>query len=319
MFFNSLINDILAVMKRVLVTGSNGLLGQKITQQILRRPEVELIATSRGANKYPVEEGYIYETMDILDKDQMAIILERHRPDVVIHTAAITNVDVCHTNHETCWETNVDATATLISLCEKMGIHFIYVSTDFVFDGLNGPYKEDDSANPVSYYGDSKLAAENLTKQMKGRWTIIRTILVYGILNDMSRSNIVLWAKGALEAGKPINVVNDQWRMPTLAEDLADACLLAVKHGAVGTFHISGKDMMSVAELVKRVAAFWNLDAGLMKEVSSDSLGQEAKRPKKTGFILDKAMTELQYQPHSFEEGLALVRQQLSEGIGTRN
>ena len=139
MFFNSLINDILAVMKRVLVTGSNGLLGQKITQQILRRPEVELIATNRGKNKYPVEEGYVYETMDILDKDQMAIILERHRPDVVIHTAAITNVDVCHANHETCWETNVDATATLISLCEKMGIHFIYVSTDFVFDGLNGP------------------------------------------------------------------------------------------------------------------------------------------------------------------------------------
>lgn len=306
-------------MKRVLVTGSNGLLGQKITQQILHHPEVELIATNRGKNKYPVKEGYVYETMDILNQGQVAAVLHQYRPDVVIHTAAITNVDVCHTNRETCWETNVDATANLISLCEKMGIHFIYLSTDFVFDGLKGPYKEDDAANPVSYYGESKLAAENLTKQMKGSWTIIRTILVYGILNDMSRSNIVLWAKGALQAAKPINVVNDQWRMPTLAEDLADACLLAVKHSATGVFHISGKDMMTVAELVKKVADFWNLDTSLMKEISSDSLGQEAKRPKKTGFILDKAMTELQYQPHSFEEGLALVSRQLSKGIETRN
>lgn len=311
MFFNRLINDILAAMKRVLVTGSNGLLGQKLTQQILHRPEVELIATNRGENKYPIKNGYVYEAMDLLDKDRVAAVLNYYKPNVVIHTAAITNVDTCHTNRQACWETNVDATAHLISLCEQMGIHFIYVSTDFVFDGLDGPYKENDAANPVSYYGESKLAAEKLTQQMKGNWTIIRTILVYGILNDMSRSNIVLWAKSALEAGKPINVVNDQWRMPTLAEDLADACLLAVKHEAKGIFHISGKDMMSVAELVRKVAGFWNLDESLINEISSDSLGQEAKRPKKTGFILDKAMTELQYQPHSFEQGLALVNDQL--------
>jgi dTDP-4-dehydrorhamnose reductase len=312
MFFNRLINDILAAMKRVLVTGSNGLLGQKITQQILRRPEVELIATNRGENKYPIKKGYVYETMDLLDKDRVATVLNYYKPDVVIHTAAITNVDTCHTNRQGCWETNVDATANLVSVCEQMGVHFIYVSTDFVFDGLNGPYKEDDAASPVSYYGESKLAAENLTQQMRGSWTIIRTILVYGILNDMSRSNIVLWAKGALEAGKLINVVNDQWRMPTLAEDLAEACLLAVKYEAKGIFHVSGKDMMTVSELVRKVARFWKLDESLINEISSDSLGQEAKRPKKTGFILDKAMTELQYQPHSFEEGLALVSDQLS-------
>ncbi|RZL44542.1 MAG: NAD-dependent epimerase/dehydratase family protein, partial [Pedobacter sp.] len=196
------------------------------------------------------------------------------------------------------------------------GIHFIYVSTDFVFDGLKGPYKEQDEAKPVSFYGESKLAGEKVTQQMKGDWTIIRTILVYGILKDMSRSNIVLWAKGALEKGNPINVVNDQWRMPTLAEDLAKACLLAVEHRTKGIYHISGKDMMSIVDLVKRVADFWNLDKSLINEISSDSLGQEAKRPKKTGFILDKAMTDLNYQPHSFEKGLALVSLQLSVDSG---
>lgn len=299
-------------MKTVLVTGSNGLLGQKITEQILADKSVNLIATNRGENKYPVKTGYVYETMDILDKDQVLSVLEKYKPNALIHTAAMTNVDTCHEQNEACWQLNVDATQYLASLCEKMGIHFMYVSTDFVFDGLNGPYKEDDEPKPVSFYGESKLAGERIAQQSKGDWTIIRTILVYGILKDMSRSNIVLWAKGALEKGSPISVVNDQWRMPTLAEDLAKACLLAVEYRAKGIYHISGKDMMTIVDLVRRVADFWGLDKSLITEISSDSLGQEAKRPKKTGFILDKAMTDLKYQPHSFEEGLELVRGQLS-------
>lgn len=315
MFFNSLINGNLDLMKTVLVTGSNGLLGQKITEQVLSDESVKsvnLIATNRGKNKYPITEGYVYEEMDILDTAQVKTILEKYRPDAIIHTAAMTNVDMCHEQNDACWQLNVAATQYLASLCEKMGIHFIYVSTDFVFDGLNGPYKEDDQPNPVSFYGKSKLEAERITQQMKGDWAIIRTILVYGILNDMSRSNIVLWAKGTLEKGKSIKVVNDQWRMPTLAEDLAKACLLAVEHRAKGIYHISGKDNMSIADLVRKVADFWSLDKSLITEVSSDSLGQEAKRPKKTGFVLDKAMTDLNYQPHSFEEGLEIVREQLN-------
>ena len=315
MFFNSLINDNLADMNTVLVTGSNGLLGQKITEQVLADKSVNLIATNRGENKYPVKEGYVYEEMDVLNAEQVKAVLEKYQPQAVIHTAAMTNVDTCHDNRKDCWTLNVDATGNLVSLCEKMGVHFIYVSTDFVFDGLNGPYKESDEPKPVSFYGESKLAAERVTQQMKGDWTIIRTILVYGILKDMSRSNIVLWAKGALEKGNPISVVNDQWRMPTLAEDLAKACLLAVGHKAKGTYHISGKDMMTIVDLVRKVADFWALDKNLIREISSDSLGQEAKRPKKTGFILDKAMTDLNYQPHSFEEGLELVRRQLAEII----
>lgn len=311
MFFNSLINDNLADMKTVLVTGSNGLLGQKITEKVLADAVVNLVATNRGENKYPIKDGYVYEQLDVLDAGQAEAVLKKHRPHVLIHTAAMTNVDICHQQNEACWNLNVKATATLASLCEKMGIHFIYVSTDFVFDGLNGPYQELDEPKPLSFYGKSKLEAELITQQMSGDWTIIRTILVYGILKDMSRSNIVLWAKGALEKGNQVKVVNDQWRMPTLAEDLAEACLLAVKYGAKGIYHISGGEMMTIAELVRKVADFWSLDKSLITEISSNSLGQEAKRPQKTGFILDKAMTDLNYQPHSFEEGLALVRKQL--------
>ena len=128
----------------------------------------------------------------------------------------------------------------------------------------------------------------------------------------MSRSNIVLWAKGALEKGEPINVVNDQWRMPTLAEDLADVCLLAAEKGAQGVYNASGKDLMSITELVEKVADYYQLDKSLIRPISSDSLNQAAKRPIRTGFILDKSIRELGYKPHSFEEGIAIMDQQLS-------
>jgi dTDP-4-dehydrorhamnose reductase len=298
-------------MKRILVTGSNGLLGQKITEQILKLKHFELIATSKGPNRYPVTEGYVYAEMDILDPANVKHVVEHFLPDAIVHTAAMTNVDTCEDQKELAYALNVQAVNTLITLCEAHDLQLVHLSTDFIFDGASGPYDEEATANPLSYYGQTKLEAEELLKRSKARWAILRTILVYGIVSDMSRSNIVLWAKTALEKGAPLNIVNDQWRMPTLAEDLADACLLAVEKNAQGVFNVSGKDMMSVSELVARVADYWSLDKSLVHEVSANTLNQRAKRPARTGFVLDKTIRELGYQPHSFEEGLALVDAQM--------
>lgn len=298
-------------MKTILVTGSNGLLGQKITEKVIKERGINLIATSKGINRFPIKEGYVYAEMDISNAEQVRAVLEKYKPDAIIHTAAVTNVDIAEANKELAFELNVKAVMTLITVCEKNDIQLVHLSTDFIFDGKDGPYAENATPNPLSYYGETKLLAEEELKKSNCKWAILRTILVYGIVSDMSRSNIVLWAKGALEKGDPLNVVNDQWRMPTLAEDLATGCLLAVTHHAHGVYHISGKDLMSISELVTKVANFWNLDKSLIKEISGASLNQTAKRPGKTGFILDKAMTELKYHPHSFEEGLAILDEQL--------
>lgn len=298
-------------MKRILVTGSNGLLGQKITENILFTKRAELIATSKGSNRYPDKEGYVYAPMDISDKKEMANVITSFKPDVIINTAAVTNVDIAEQNKELCRNLNIKAVKDLTELCNKSNIHLIHLSTDFVFDGESGPYSEEDEPNPLSYYGRSKYKAEKIIQNSSGKWTIIRTILVYGILADMSRSNIVLWAKSSLEKGVPINVVNDQWRMPTLAEDLAEACLLAAEKEVEGLFHISGNDMMSINEIVEKVASFYNLDKTLINPISSETLNQTAKRPKKTGFVIDKAVRELGYQPHSFEDGLEMFSRQL--------
>ncbi|WP_395809650.1 SDR family oxidoreductase [Daejeonella sp.] len=298
-------------MKKIIVTGSNGLLGQKVTDLSIQDPEIELIATSVGPNRHNLKDGYRYEELDVLDLDRLNELVAKYLPDSIIHTAAMTNVDACEAERAKCYALNVQSVKNLVEVCQRMDIQLIHLSTDFIFDGEDGPYTEEAEPNPLSYYGETKLESELILKSSSCRWAILRTIIVYGIVNDMSRSNIVLWAKGALEKGEPINVVNDQWRMPTLAEDLAKCCLLAVKKNASGVFNVSGKDLMSILEIVERVADHYGLNKSLIKAITAESLNQAAKRPKKTGFILDKAILELGYSPHSFEEGMAFMDKQL--------
>jgi len=299
-------------MKKVLVTGSNGLLGQKLSDLYHSLPDITFLATGTGPNRHPIGDALTYASLDITDATAVMRLFQDFRPDTVIHTAAMTNVDQCEQEKETCWKLNVTALEGIIAACNEVGTQLIHLSTDFIFDGTSGPYKEEDEANPISYYGDSKLAGEKLVMEKAKHWAIARTVLVYGIVNDMSRSNIVLWAKGALESGKEINVVTDQFRSPTLAEDLAMGCRLIERKAAHGVYNISGKEFMSVYELVERVAKYWDLSTENMHESTSEGIKQPAKRPPITGFILDKAIKDLDYAPHSFEEGLAVLSRQLA-------
>lgn len=297
---------------RVLITGSNGLLGQKLVSALRGDPGVELIATGRGPDRTPEPLGGRYRALDITSREAVDRVFDEARPDAVIHGAAMTNVDACELDPEACRLQNVTATSHLVEAAKRHGSHFIFLSTDFIFDGLNGPYREDDAPAPLSIYGHSKRDGERIVMSAGlAKWAIARTIIVYGVAPGLSRSNVVLWAKGALEKGQPIQVVDDQWRMPTLAEDLADGCIRIAKRGATGIFHLSGPDGMSILELVQRVGAFFGLDASAVRAVKSDALGQPAKRPPRTGFIIEKARRELGYAPRGFEEGLAVVKAQL--------
>lgn len=297
--------------KRILITGANGLLGQKLIDLYLNKPDKEILATGIGECRHPKKGSFQYENMDISNLDEVNKVFDAFKPNAVIHTAAMTNVDACELNKVECDRLNVNAVHNIVSASKAHFARLIHISTDFIFDGTHGPVTEEEIPNPLSYYGQSKLKGEYAVKDNMDQWAILRTVLVYGVVNDMSRSNIVLWAKGALESGKPISVVDDQFRTPTLAEDLAMGCFLAEDQDAQGIFNISGKDFMSIYELVERVADFFKLSKASMSRSDSSTLNQAAKRPPITGFILDKAKNELNYQPHSFEEGLAIVQQQL--------
>lgn len=298
-------------MKRVLITGSNGLLGQKLVYKLKDREDIDLYATARGDNRLLAKDGYTFLSMDIENRKNVDEVIDRVRPDQIIHTAAMTNVDACETEHEACDRANVHAVQHLVDAAQRHNCHFVHVSTDFIFNGEDGPYYEDATPDPVSYYGNSKLKGEQIVQASSLKWAILRTVLVYGVVDNASRSNIVLWAKGALEKGQPINVVNDQMRCPTLAEDLADGCILAMDANATGIYNICGKEALGIIEIVQQVAEYYGLDKGLIRPVSSTTLNQPAKRPPRTHMPIDKAVRELGYAPHSFKEGIALLEQQM--------
>ena len=289
---------------KILITGSNGLLGQKLLDKLRKKDDIELIATALGPDRYPFAEGYIYDSLDIGNEAEVKTIIQKHKPECIINTAAMTNVDGCEADHEGCDSLNVHAVKYLAQAAEEIGARLIHLSTDFIFDGTHGPLKEDEEPKPLSYYGNSKYIGEQMVQQYCSKWAILRTVLVYGVVHNMSRSNIVLWVKSSLENNITINVVDDQFRTPTLAEDLADGCILAATKNAQGIYNISGKEFMSIYDLAQRIAEHWQLNKSLIRRAQSADINQPAKRPPITGFNITKAREELGYEPHSLEEGL---------------
>ena len=296
---------------KILITGSNGLLGQKLLHKLRVDNNIDLIATSKGQNRVSNKDRYTYIRLDITNKKEVRKVILAQQPHVVVNTAAMTNVDLCEDNKQECEDLNVNAVGYLADACEIIDAHLIHISTDFIFDGVDGPYREEDIPNPLSYYGLSKLKSEQLLQAHSVKSTILRTIIVFGVAENLSKGNIVLWAKEALSKGNTLNIIDDQFRAPTLAEDLADICILAAKKKAVGVFNASGKDIMSIYEIVERVAKYYGNSTDNLNKITTATLNQKAVRPPKTGFILDKSINELGYKPHSFEECLAIMDEQL--------
>jgi len=291
---------------KILVTGSNGLLGQKLTDLLVKKENVELIATARGTNRNPKKEGYIYEEFDILDEDATRNVIIKHKPNCVIHAAAMTQVDDCETKQMECIRLNINTVEHLIELSVEFGFRLVHLSTDFIFDGTKSMLTEEDSARPLSFYGWSKLEAENRILEIADNYAILRTVLVYGKVADMSRSNIILWAYNTLKEQKAAKVVDDQFRTPTLAEDLAVGCYLAAINNENGIFNIAGKDFVSIYELVQKIADMYGFSMDCIERVNSSTLNQPAKRPPITGLSIEKARKVLGYEPHSLEEGIRI-------------
>jgi dTDP-4-dehydrorhamnose reductase len=299
---------------KILLTGSNGLLGQKLVAVLRQQPEVAVVATARGINRLAdIYPDVRFVTLDVTDAAQVRQVLAEEQPTHLIHTAAMTQVDECELNQAACWTQNVTAVEYLASACADLGIHLTHLSTDFVFNGLVGPLAEDAEPDPISHYGESKLAAERIVQATPGlRWAIARTVLVYGTVHGGGRSNIVLWVRDSLRKGQQIKVVADQWRTPTLAEDLALGCWLLAQHDAQGIYHLSGRELLTPYQMAQQVAAFFELDTALLEQVDASTFTQPAKRPPRTGFIIEKAERELGYKPRTFTEGIALLAQQSS-------
>lgn len=297
---------------KILITGSNGLLGQKLVRHLENQPGFHCIATSKGERRFPINGSNIqYESMDILHFKEVKKVFKKHTPEAVINTAAMTQADHCQQNKESAYQVNVGAVKNLVEYCNYQRIHLIQLSTDFVFDGSSGPYDEEDIPNPVNYYGETKFLAEQTVLKTNCPATVIRTILVYGITSNMSRSNFFLWVVGNLGKGIPLRIVEDQFRNPTLVEDLAIGCMLVLEKRKYGIYHIGGRNLLSPYQFACRISDFYGFDTSLITPVSAENFKEIAQRPLVTGLKIEKAVKELNYQPHSFEESMNLVSKQL--------
>jgi len=299
-------------LKRIVITGSNGLLGQKLVKLYLSKSSYEIHALSRGENRLHNKEGYTYYNIDLLDKVELLQTLNQIEPSVIIHTAAMTNVDACEQQQDQCDLMNIDVVANILDYCKESDVYLVHLSTDFIFDGTKGDvYNEDDIAHPVNHYGLSKLKSEIMIQEAKIDAAILRTILVYGLVDQNERSNIVLWVKSSLENHKDIHVVTDQLRMPTYAEDLAEACWLAVEARAKGVFNVSSNELMSIYDIALSIADAFGLDKKWIHPVVTNELNLPAKRPLSTGFDLNKSIIKINLPSYSFTERLQVFKSQL--------
>ncbi|HUP11663.1 MAG TPA: SDR family oxidoreductase, partial [Niastella sp.] len=251
--------------------------------------------------------NYTYREMDIANALEVFAVMTQEKPDVVVHAAAMTQVDDCELRPQQCERINVQGTSQVLTDAETFSSHFIYISTDFVFDGEQGNYAEEDDTKPISLYGFTKLQAESMVQTSTIPFAIVRTCLVYGNLLKGTRSNIVSWVKESLEQGKTIQVVSDQVRTPTYVEDLAKGIALIIEKKATGIYHISGKDWLTPYDIALKTAAKFNLDASKIVKVDAATFKQPGRRPLKTGFVIEKARKELGFEPMSFDEGLKLM------------
>jgi dTDP-4-dehydrorhamnose reductase len=298
-------------MVKVIITGSNGLLGQTLLGLLLNEKEsYQVIGFSKGKNRSG-REDFNYVSIDLTKKENLKEKIQEIQPDFIINTAAMTQVDDCETNKEDCNILNVEVVKWLVEISKEINAHLIHLSTVFIFDGKKGHYKETDTPNPLSYYGVSKLKSEQVLIKSQINYTILRTILVYGEVHDMGRSNIVLWVKKMLEKGEEVTIVNDQYRTPTYVEDLALACKISIEKKATGIFNISSNKLLSIYQIAQQIAEVFDLDKNLIKPISSTILNQTALRPAKTGFDLLKTNNELGFYPKSFKEDLKKFKEKL--------
>lgn len=288
----------------ILVTGANGFLGYYLTGSLLQRG-FPVIATGLGNNRLPYQNNpsFVYEKMDFTDPFAVHDIFEKYKPAIVIHAGAMSKPDECELNQWQCYVTNVEGTLTLLSNAEESKSFFLFISTDFVFDGEKGMYVETDQPNPVNFYGKSKADAEYAVKEYEFDWAIVRTCFVYGS-PATGKQNLLTIVKNKMENKERYLVFDDQVRTPTYVEDLISGIISIIEIKAKGIYHLSGEKVLTPYQIAVATADYLQLDKSFLIKATAKDLTQSARRPPKTGFIIDKAKKELGFYPMPFEEGL---------------
>ena len=297
------------IKKRILIIGSNGMLGQKMVSLYSSLKNVELMTSSVEPESY--SSLIPYKQIDITKKNEVRSLILEFFPDIVINAAAFTNVDKCETERKLAWNINVKGVENLALYTWTIDGFLVHLSTDYVFDGSDGPYTEVDKPNPVSYYGRTKLASENSLKSSGVRHAIIRTNVLYGHTLH-GRPDFVKWVINNLKENKEIKIVTDQFNNPAFIDDLADGINRIMDKQSEGVFNIAGDEVISRFEFTERIADFFKLPKNLIIPVLTKEFNQPARRPLKSGLITLKAQTELGFKPTEIERTFGIIKKNLN-------
>ncbi len=297
------------IKKRILITGANGMLGKSLCRFFSNQKNVRLLACSRDDK--PVLNGIDYSHFDLSKRDSVKNVVLNFYPDYIINASAYTNVDLSETEREEAWKVNVKGVEYLSETARILDTRIIHISSDYIFDGRNGPYSENEKPNPLGYYARTKLAGENVLKISGVLYTILRTNVLYGSSSNC-KVDFVRWLINSIREGKEVKIVSDQINNPTFVEDLVQGISKVIEYNKTGVYNIGGKEFLSRYEFSKIIADFFGLDKNLIKPVTTEELNQPARRPLKSGLIILKAETELGFKPHSIKESLAIIKKELS-------
>ena len=245
---------------------------------------------------------------DVSDRMKMQSVFEWAKPDVVIHAAAIGSVDFAERNREETKKVNVGGTEVVVDLCQIYQSRLIYISSNAVFDGRTPLYSETTPVNPINYYGQLKVDAENVVRESGIPWAIVRPILMYGWPYPGERDNPVVWWVRSLENGKPIKVVDNVLSKPLPAWSCADVIWALIQQNRTGIYHAAGRDHISLYQFALLTAEVFGLDASLITPVPDSYFPEIAPRPQDTSFDTTKMETELGVKAVGVRDGLLKMK-----------
>ena len=291
---------------KILVTGAAGQLGNSVVTQLTGK--YELLATD--INIHNIQNiDTPSSVLDITDSEQVNRVLSQFTPDVIINLAAYTDVDGCELNPEKAYLLN---TKSVEWLSGRFKGQFIQISTDYVFDGHNGPYSENDTTNPISEYGKTKLEAENILQNSKNNWCILRTNVLFDYFRE-TEASFIKWIIDSLRSKKSINVVVDQWNNPTWTQNLAEIIELVINKNVKGIYNYGGKDYLNRFEFAKIITGIFNLDQILISPISTISLNQTASRPLRGGLKTEKIEKDFDIQCVDLKTSLGMIKSRITE------
>jgi len=293
---------------RILITGVSGLLGSKVAEKALKKG-------------FEVYSGYLTHQplfgkplrMDVSERKSVYSVVRNVKPDVIIHCAALTDVDKCEVEKDLAMKVNAEGARFLAEAAKEIDAYLAMVSTDYVFDGFKGLYMEEDEPNPINFYGYSKLMGEKGVKQNAKEYLIARTSVIYGAKPAAGKVNFALWLINQLRTGQEVKILTDQYVSPTLNSNLADMLLEACDRRLTGTLHLAGAERVSRLQFAVKLAETFNLNKNLIKEAKTSEMNWIAKRPVDSSLDVSKAQRILKAKPLKLDEALNLLRQEIKD------